>query len=101
MKLSSGDGESMILNTDSSAFDVRKFMSELVGYENGEVGGSTKINIGVFYDGGLIRLISRSSSSSNGGSVSINASSLIGNSGGVLSLTTSLLREDLCHLSEL
>ena len=77
-------------------------MSELVGYENGEVDGSTKINIGVFfYDGGLIRLISRSSSSSNGGSVSMNASSLIGNSGGVLSLTTSLLREDLCHLSEL
>ena len=39
----------MVLNTDSSAFDVRKFMSELVCYENGEVGGSTKINIGVFF----------------------------------------------------
>ena len=38
----------MVLKTDSSVFDVRKFMSELVGYENDEVGGSTKINIDVF-----------------------------------------------------
>ena len=46
----------MILNTDTSVFDVRKFISELIGYDDGEVGGSMKINIGVrFDDRGLIR----------------------------------------------
>ena len=47
MKLSNGDSGSMILNTDTSVFDVREPMNKLVDYENTEAGGSVTINTGV------------------------------------------------------
>ena len=37
----------MILNTDTSVFDVREPMNKLVDHENGEAGGSVTINTGV------------------------------------------------------
>ena len=84
----------MILNIDSSVSDVREYISELVGYGDGgydRAGGYTTTNIDVSSDGdrGLVRLISKSISSNNEGSNSMNTSSLIENTGGVLSLTTS------------
>ena len=84
----------MILNIDSSVSDVREYISELVGYGDGgydRAGGYTTTNIDVSSDGdrGLVRLISKSISSNNEGSNSMNTISLIENTGGVLSLTTS------------
>ena len=88
----------MILNIDSSVSDVRGYISEMVGYGDGgydRAGGYTTTNIDVSSDGdrGLVRLISKSISksisSNNEGSNSMNTSSLIENTGGVLSLTTS------------
>ena len=84
----------MILNIDSSVSDVREYISELVGYGDGgydRAGGYTTTNIDVSSDGdrGLVRLISKSISSNNEESNSMDPISLIENTGGVLSLTTS------------